>query len=220
MLRFTFRPSKKQIAFASLLLVSLLALMSASLYWYYNVMMQERQDKLRKMVDGAYALVEHYHEKFASHEMSEADAKRYALKATSELPYDVNGYCWINDMTGHIIMHPFKPELVNVNLFDLREPDGKYLFREFINIVKNHKEGFYRYAWAKPDKPDNKLYPKLSFVKEFAPWGWVIGSGIYIDDVNVAFKQAVLAMGGLIVALLMFTATLIMTLSESLRKPN
>ena len=92
-------------------------------------------------------------------------------------------YFWINDMHPTMIMHPFKPQLDGKDLSAIKDPNGKKLFVEFVKVCDEKGEGFVDYYWPKPgaDKPQ----PKLSFVKLFKKWGWIIGTGIYIDDIDV-----------------------------------
>src|SRR3546814_14142160 len=86
-----------------------------------------------------------------------------------------------------MFMHPFSKQLVGKNLSDIKDPDGKHLFVEFVETVKRNGAGFVSYLWPKPgsDRP----VPKISYVKGFAPWGWVIGTGIYIDDIERIFQR-------------------------------
>src|SRR5690606_17952817 len=98
-------------------------------------------------------------------------------------------YFWINDMHPTMIMHPFKPELDGTDLTDDADPDGKHLFVEFVKAVEAAGAGFVDYQWPKPgaDAPQ----PKISYVAGYEPWGWVIGSGVYVDDVRtVAVAEA------------------------------
>ena len=92
-------------------------------------------------------------------------------------------YFWINDMHPTMVMHPFKPQLDGKDLSDNKDPNGKKLFVEMVKVCGDKGEGFVDYYWPKygADKPQ----PKLSFVKLFKEWGWVIGTGIYIDDIDV-----------------------------------
>ncbi len=201
------------------MVVGLVAVLVPALVNYRQSMMNERQAKLRTMVDYVNDIVVKYHDKVEKSGMPVDEAKKYAFEAIQLLPYDNNGYCWINDMQGVMIMHPIKPELVGKNLLEYKDANGKYLFKEFIRAVNEHNEGFVDYMWPKPDVPTDKQFRKLSFVKGFTPWGWIIGSGVYIDDVDAAFRHAVLMTGGLGLMFMLFLAILIFTLSESIRKP-
>ena len=92
-------------------------------------------------------------------------------------------YFWINDMHPRMIIHPYKPQLNGKDLSASKDPNGKRLFVEFVRVCREKGEGFVEYYWPKygADKPQ----PKLSFVKLFKEWNWVIGTGIYIDDIAV-----------------------------------
>ena len=92
-------------------------------------------------------------------------------------------YFWINDIRPTMIMHPFKPKLNGNDLSSIKDPDGKKIFIEFVKVCDDKGEGFVDYSWPKygADKPQ----PKLSFVKLFKDWGWIIGTGIYIDDIDI-----------------------------------
>jgi len=91
-------------------------------------------------------------------------------------------YFWINDLHPAMIMHPYKPEMDGKDLSDNKDPNGKKLFVEFARVSKENGEGFVDYMWPKygADKPQ----PKLSFVKLFKEWGWVVGTGLYIDEID------------------------------------
>jgi len=91
-------------------------------------------------------------------------------------------YFWINDLHPRMVMHPYKPEMDGQDLTENKDPNGKKLFVEFARVGKESGEGFVDYLWPKygADKPQ----PKLSFVKLFKEWGWVVGTGLYIDDID------------------------------------
>jgi methyl-accepting chemotaxis protein len=114
--------------------------------------------------------------------MAAADAQKRAMARLAALRYGSNDYFWINDMLPRMVMHPIKPEMAGSDLSNYKDPNGKFLFVEFVEAVKKDGAGFVPYEWPKPgfDKPQ----PKLSYVVGFAPWNWVIGTGVYIDDLK------------------------------------
>jgi methyl-accepting chemotaxis protein len=116
--------------------------------------------------------------------LSVDEAKARAMAAVKALRYGANDYFWINDVQPKMIMHPLKPELDGQDLSKKADPDGKLLFVEMANVAKAKGEGIVEYIWPKGD--DKVLTPKVSYVKLYKPWGWIIGSGIYIDDVQAA----------------------------------
>jgi methyl-accepting chemotaxis protein len=117
--------------------------------------------------------------------MSREEAQKAALAAISQLRYAQDDYFWVQTTDNVMVMHPFKPALNGKPLSGIQDPNGVKLFDEMIAVTKAEGAGFVAYDWPKPgfEKP----VPKISYVKAFAPWGWIIGSGIYIDDVNATF---------------------------------
>lgn len=122
------------------------------------------------------------------------------------LRYNTSDYIWINDMQPKMIMHPFNPQLEGEDLSNYKDPTGFRLFVAMVDTVKKSNEGFVRYQWEKPNT--KKLYPKMSYVALFKPWGWVLGTGVYIDDMvgyqnRVKFTIRTVAVSTLIVSLLL-----------------
>jgi methyl-accepting chemotaxis protein len=99
-------------------------------------------------------------------------------------------YFWINDTQPAMIMHPYKPQLNGKDLSASKDPNGKKLFVEMVRVCKENGEGFVDYHWPKygADQPQ----PKVSFVKLFKKWNWIIGTGVYMDDIDtlVAGRKA------------------------------
>ena len=151
-----------------------------------SLLMEERKAALRQVVEVAYSIIAQNHERAAKGLVSENDAKRNALDAIRVMRYSGEEYLWINDMQPRMVMHPIKPDLDGKDLSDNKDPTGKRLFIEFVDTVKASGAGFVDYMWPKPgsDQP----VEKVSYVKGFAPWGWVLGSGVYVDSVNAAFR--------------------------------
>lgn len=150
-------------------------------------LMEEKQNALQDVLAIAYTLIEAYSHKVDNKEMTVSEAQKNALVVISELRYRDNDYFWVNDLEPRMLMHPNFPNLVGTNLVDDTDPTGKHLFVEMVHIVKEKGEGFVYYMWPKPD--GKEPVAKLSYVKLFKPWGWVIGSGIYVDDVQVELTR-------------------------------
>jgi methyl-accepting chemotaxis protein len=109
-------------------------------------------------------------------------AKRQAMNRLRALRYGQDGYFWINDMQPRMVMHPAKPELDDKDLSDFADPNGTKLFIQSVEIARREGKGFLEYEWPKPGFNDPQ--PKMSFVTAFEPWGWVIGTGAYVDDLR------------------------------------
>lgn len=162
------------------------ALTSIFLYSERKLIIEERQSNVRQTIEVAHSLVVHYHSLIEQTKLSEDEAKQAAMKAIRTLRYGDGEYIWINDMQPKMLMHPIKPELEGKDLSTTKDPMGKFLFNEFVDVVKAKGSGFVFYMWPKPGQ--EKPVQKVSYVKGFAPWGWVIGSGVYIDTVDATIQ--------------------------------
>jgi len=172
------------VAFLGVTLLSVLSLVS-----FKTEMMAEKRLKTMHVVETAYGIVDYYHKQAQSGKIAADEAKQLAKAAIKGLRYDNSAeYFWINDMHPRMIMHPMRPELDGTDLSSSKDPVGKLFFVEFVSVVKNSKAGFVDYLWPKPGHQEP--VPKISYVKGFEPWGWIIGSGIYVDDVNAAFWKS------------------------------
>ncbi|RXJ69561.1 chemotaxis protein [Halarcobacter ebronensis] len=112
-----------------------------------------------------------------------ASLKAEALKSISAMRYGQNGYFWINDSHPKMVMHPIKPSLDGKDLSKSKDPAGKFLFNEMVEVSKTkNKGGLVKYLWEKPGKEEPQK--KFSYVKKFEPWDWIIGTGAYVDDIE------------------------------------
>lgn len=157
-------------------------------------MYEDRQIAVRSTVDVASTLISHYYSLYEKNQLSEEEAKSQALRAVYSLRYSGVEYFWINDLDARMLMHPMKPELDGQDLSGMKDPNGVAVFVGFANIGKSPAgEGFFNYMWPKPGSPQPE--PKISFVRQFKPWKWVVGSGVYVDDLEqaiAAFRNQVL----------------------------
>lgn len=177
-----------------------------------NMLYSERQMKTRHLVEAAASVIKAQYDRYKAGELSEADAQKEALHLISKLRYNETEYFWVNDNRPVILMHPLQPQL---NGQDLKTTNEKlyHLFSAFTKTaMASEKGGFYSYEWAKPGTNSTELHPKISYLTYFKPWQWVIGSGIYIDDVNVTFHENLihnLTKCGLLVLVLFMVALMI-----------
>lgn len=167
-----------------------------------NMLTQERQSAVRQTVEVAHGILALYHEQAVKGEISQEQAQRSALQAISKLRYSGSEYFWINDMHPRMVMHAARPQLDGQDVTNNRDPSGRQLFVDFVNIVKKDGSGYHRYLWPMPGSDDP--VEKVSYVMGFQPWGWVIGSGVYIDTVHAAFASRLQwVMGGTVLVTLL-----------------
>ena len=177
-----FKLSTKMI---SLGLVCIICVTLILIWVYFKIdamVYREKRSDLKGVTEVAFNLLSVYEGRVKSGELTLEDAQKRVALRIKGLRYRGQEYFWINDLGPTMIMHPFKPELDGTDLRDFADPNGKHLFMEFVKVCKENKDGFVDYMWPKPG--ESKPVPKISYVKLFEPWGWIIGSGVYIDDVQ------------------------------------
>ncbi|MGA1932565.1 methyl-accepting chemotaxis protein [Arcobacter sp. YIC-464] len=150
----------------------------------------EVQDHLKDQTDFIFSILNGEYEKHKN-TLSQEELKLRLKTIVEESRYGKNGYFWINDTDAVIVMHPIKPQLNGKNLYEYKDKGGKQIFKEFASVAKSNGDGFVDYVWPKPgfEKPQ----PKVSYVKLFKPFNWVVGTGAYVDDVSAKIKKEALA---------------------------
>ncbi|HEX7644997.1 MAG TPA: methyl-accepting chemotaxis protein [Burkholderiaceae bacterium] len=150
----------------------------------------ERESNVRQAVETASGVLDYYNSLVTSGAMPLAEAQQKALDTIKGMRYSGNEYFWVNDFKPVMLMHPIKPELNGTTLTQNKDADGKLLFVEMTELAKNKGAGYFPYLWPKPgsDKP----VQKVAYVKGFPAWGWLIGSGVYIDTIDATIWNRVL----------------------------
>ncbi|HJW04585.1 MAG TPA: methyl-accepting chemotaxis protein [Azospira sp.] len=194
--------------------IGLLAVGILSLYVLRDNLMEDRRLKTRNVVESAVGVVDYFHKQVQAGKLAEDDAKRMAMDALRNTRYDKTEYFWVNDLNTVMLMHPIKPAMEGQAQSAVKDADGKALFVAMVQEVKDHGSGYVDYKWPKPgsDQPA----PKISYVAGFAPWGWVIGSGIYVDDVDAVFRQQATIFGIMVVVVLGVLSTISWLINRSI----
>jgi len=153
-----------------------------------NTIETQKIAHLESLVDLPYGIIEKYYNEFNEGRLTEAEAKEASLREISQLRYEDGNYFWINDSNPTMIMHPIKPALNGTSLKTFSDPDGKLLFVEMVKVVQEKGQGTVDYKWERPDSDIPQ--PKTSYVKGFSEWDWIVGTGVYVDDI-VAIQQSI-----------------------------
>ena len=186
-----------------------------------NTLETDAKVKLQNLTETSYKILEFYYDQSQNGLLTENQAKDLAKQEIRTLRYAGDEYYWINDYTPNMIMHPMKPELDGKNVSDIRDQDGVAIFVEFAKVAKEQKEGLVKYQWPKPGK--DKDQPKFSYVKGFEPWQWVIGTGIYVDDLTeikqgIIFKIVLSVLAVIVSALFLVSILIIYPINRSIHK--
>jgi PAS domain S-box-containing protein len=186
---------------------------------FENTLLERKREMIRELTNSAWSILASYERDERSGLLTREQAQALAITRVEALRYGPEGkdYFWIQDMQPRMIMHPYRKDLNGQDLVSFTDPRGVPIFVEFAQLVHREGEGYIDYVWQWKDDPQ-RLEPKESFVKGFEPWGWIIGTGIYTDDVNdeiASIEQNLintsLAISGAVVLLLLFV------LQQSLR---
>ncbi|HJV42269.1 MAG TPA: methyl-accepting chemotaxis protein [Caulobacter sp.] len=182
-----------------------------------NTMHDDVALKTRSQVETAVSVAQHYVDEAQAGRMSEADAKVAAIGALKAMRYGGQEYFWITDLNTQMVMHPMKPALDGTDVSEKRDPNGKALFSEMTKVAKAKGQGFVSYMWPKPGR--DKPQPKISYVTLMPAWGWVIGTGVYVDDINTAVGKAALKLAGVGLVLLLVVAAGATSLGFTITRP-
>jgi len=176
-----------------------------------------RHRQTKSVVDAAHGILGYYAELAASGALTSEQAQDGARQAVKAMRYAGTEYVWINTLDGVMVMHPTKPALDGTNVLDMKDPNGKPLFLAMTNLVKANGDGFVDYQWPKPGS--SKPEPKVSYVKGFAPWGWLVGSGIYVDDVEAFVHDEVISRCAVFVGLLALLMAFLFIITRGITGP-
>lgn len=169
------------------LIVSFIGVLFLMYPKFKSTLFEAKRAKTRQLVETAWGVLDFYDKQVKSGTLKKEDAQNIAKSAIKNLRYEKTDYFWINDSTPRMIMHPIKAEMDGQDLSEYKDPLGKKLFVEMASVCRSRNEGFVDYLWAKPGF--SKPVPKISYVKLFPEWDWIIGSGIYIDDVQKEIRN-------------------------------
>jgi len=167
-------------------------------------LLAERKEESRLLVAFAQSALEQHAAQVKLGTLSEEEAKKSALRELHNFRSGKEHYFWIHDLNLKMVMHPAQPALEGKDLSKYRDPVGKLLFVDMNQIIQANGNGFVEYQWPRPGA--TTAIPKLSYVQLFKPWGWIIGTGIYVDDLyadTAASQRTVIIISVLLAGLLL-----------------
>jgi len=142
-----------------------------------------KEEQVQHIVEAGWNAVHHYAVLEERGTLPREEAQAAAKEALRQLRYDGENYLWVNDTEQRMVVHPAKPELEGKDMKGSKDAQGKLYFQAFVDATRSAEgAGFVDYMWTKPDHDD--AVPKVSYVKLESRWGWIVGSGLYVDDVD------------------------------------
>ena len=178
-----------------LLVLASTMLLTTSLFSLRKSVYEEKRVQTRNIVNIGLSTLQHYHDMELSGILAREQAQARAREAVKAMRFGDRGldYFWINDFSPNMVMHPFRPDLDGKDLSGVKDPDGLNLFTEFVKVCRREGKGYVPYKWQYYDNAD-RVEPKLSYVAEFSPWKWIIGTGVYLDDVKATVNSTALVL--------------------------
>ncbi len=172
-------------------------------------LLESRKEMTKELTNTVLALLKNWDQQVKDGELTLEEAQQKALSQVRVIQYGPEqlDYFWINDMQHRLIMHPYRNDLEGQDLTDLQDENGKYLVREFVKTVQEKGEGYVEYLWQWQGDT-SRIVTKLSFVKGFKPWGWIIGTGLYVEDVDRRINDIVFQLRVLLAVILLVVIVL------------
>ncbi|OGR61801.1 MAG: hypothetical protein A2X31_02565 [Elusimicrobia bacterium GWB2_63_22] len=189
-------------------------------------MMERKRETIRELNNSVHGLLEKFHRDEKAGLLTGAQARRKAAETVRALRYgpEDKDYFWITDLAPRMVMHPYRPDLDGKDLSSFKDSHGKLMFVEFAEIGRRNGAGYVDYMWQWKDD-QARIVPKLSHVRLFKPWGWVTGTGIYIEDVReemarleASLIKISLLIAGIIALILLYVNQQSLRIERSRRK--
>ncbi|WNC94547.1 methyl-accepting chemotaxis protein [Paraburkholderia sp. FT54] len=184
------------------LVLSLLCLTGISVYNAYQtreMRLDERKADLKHAAEIALSVVKTFGDQAAAGSMPVTEAQKRAIDSVRNMRYGQDGYFQIVSFQPKVLMHPTNAELNGKDVSDYKDPNGVYVFREMVALVKRDGRGFTAYSVAKPG--GTEAFPKIAYNLTYQPWDWILTTGLYIDDLDAAFRSSLYQSLGILVVL-------------------
>ena len=185
-------------------------------------MMERKKEMIKELTNTVCSILKAHELEYKSGQITLEDAKIDAIKQIEQVRYgsEEKDYFWITDYSPRMIMHPYRKELIGINLANYKDSHEKKMFVDAANLVKEQGEGFVDYYWQWKDDT-TQIVPKLSYVKGYEEWQWIIGTGIYLYDVKkeiAQLKSRLITISAFIIAIIIIT--LVYVIRQSLNIEN
>jgi methyl-accepting chemotaxis protein len=184
------------------LILSLLGLAGISIYNAYQtkeIRLEERKTDLKHASEIALGVVKIFGDQAAAGTMPVAEAQKRAMDSIRNMRYGTDGYFTIFNSQPRVLMHPTRAELNGKEVSDFQDANGVRFYKDSVDLIKRDGAGFVSYAFPKPGA--NEPAPKISYNLPYQPWDWILQTGIYIDDIDAAFRTTLFQSLGILLVL-------------------
>ncbi len=183
-----------------------------------GLIMKEKKDTVRFLVEEASTILATYQKQVEAGALTREEAQKRAAADVKQLRYDGKEYFFISDLNYRLVAHPLRPENEGKDMGSFKDADGKLIYREFTQAATSSPGGgFVGYRQNKPN--ESKPQPKLSYTKLFQPWGWVVGTGIYINGVDADMVRVKTGIGIGLLIILALSILLSLVIARAITRP-
>ncbi len=202
---------------SAMVVIGMLVVVVWALDMFRDMMVEDRKDKLRNIVEVAVGVAEAYRAQSEAGAMSQEEANKAIARAIEAMRYDDGEYLFVQGLDGMLVMHGAKPEMNGKDMWDLKDPNGVFFIREMVDTVKRAQGGFVAYEW--PKSGSDEPVEKLTYVAGLPAFGWLIGTGVYIDDIDRAFNAQALRLALVVVLSLVVSAAIAILVIRDIVRP-
>jgi len=158
--------------------------------YFGQTLLEQKRENIRELTQVAWSVLHEANEEVKTNNMSLEEAQSLALRRIEDMRYgtDNKDYFWVQDLSPRILMHPYRPDLNAQDVSGFKDSEGTSIFVEFASLARAQGQGYISYYWQWQDNPE-RIEPKESYIRLFEPWGWVIGTGIYVNDVQTEISN-------------------------------
>ena len=201
----------KLVGLSVMIIIGIVAFVLFFYHSFSTSLEQEKKAQSKNFIESALGIIQHFHQLELSEKLTTAEAQQLAMHTLESATYGDDGYFWINDSNGKILIQPYMPNLVGLNMTNWADSTGKYIFQEFDREARKGG-GWVSYTWPKLNTSEE--FPKISYVAHYPAWDWLIGTGLYLDDMKSDIFWAVLSTSGvLLLGFLIFIFTIIVIIN-------
>lgn len=207
-----------KIYFLFALAVPVMCVVFGGLYWKTtDNLYQERFAKVQSQTESAASVINHFVALERNGILPREEAQRMAIATIATMRYDGDDYFWINDSHPRMIMHPFNPALNGKDLSTFADPDGVKLFNEMVRVTRAKEGDFVHYRWEKPGLTEP--VDKVSYVQRIKGWDWIVGTGLYTDDIKAQTQLMLYGVLGIVGFTILASLVVVIWFARGLARP-
>ena len=192
----------------------ILVLVSSYLTWEsLRLARKDHAEGVQHTVEVMHSMLAWAHDQEKAGIWTREQAQQRAMQMLDKARYGKNDYFWLQDLKAQILWHPINQKLNGQDGSGIKDPDGQHIFLMFADVAKKQGGGMVEYQWPMPGHAEP--VPKMSYVKGFEPWGWVVGSGIYLDVMYADFFASMRWAGAFLMASFVASVLLVRGINRS-----